>query len=53
MREGGLDNLSFRLQASGSPPAVYLLTLIDKDSVIVSPVITVHALRRKGELETM
>ena len=45
MKEGGLDGLSFQL--------TNFLSLGDKESVIVVSVITVHTLRRKGEIKTV
>ena len=57
MGEGGSDNLSFRLQASVSETTtcIYInfLSLSKKESVIVGPVITVHTLRKKGEVTTV
>ena len=49
MRECGLDGLPFLLQAS-SPETTTCnteLSLSDKGLVIVSPVITIHTLRKK------
>ena len=57
MGEGGSDNLSFRLQASVSETTtcIYInfLSLSKKESVIVGPVISVHTLRKKGEVTTV
>ena len=46
----------FQLQTSSSETTYYLqytnfLSLSNKESVIVSPVITVHTLRKKGEIQ--
>ena len=46
MREGGLDGLP-HLQYTN------FLRLSDKESVIVSPAITVHTLRKKGEIKSV
>ena len=46
MREGGLDGLSHLQYLS-------FLSLNDKESVIVSHVITVHTFRKKGEIKTV
>ena len=46
MREGGLDGLSHLQYLS-------FLCLNDKESVIVSHVITVHTFRKKGEIKTV
>ena len=59
MREGGFDGFPFQLQTCSSettPRANFLqytnfVTLSDKKLVIVSPVITVHTLRKKGEVK--
>ena len=52
MRAGGLDKLSFRLQASTSETTTCnaLINLRDNESVTVCPFITVHTLRKKGEI---
>ena len=52
MREVGLDNLLFRLQASASETTT-CSSLNDKEPVIVSPVITVHTLRKMVECKTV
>ena len=46
MKKGGLKDLP-HLQYNS------FLSLTDKESVIASPVITVHTLRKKGEIETV
>ena len=52
MRAGGLDQLSFRLQTSTSETTTCNapMTLRDNESVTVCPFITVHTLRKKGEI---
>ena len=53
MRAGGLDKLPFRLQASTSETTTCnaLINLRDNESVTVCPFITVHTLRKKGEIQ--
>ena len=46
MKKGGLKDLP-HLQYTN------FLSLTDKESVIASPVIAVHTLRKKGEIETV
>ena len=56
MREVGLDGLLFLLQTAYQrllPTIPNFLSLSDKELVIVSPVISVHTLRKKGEIKTM
>ena len=56
-KEGRLDGLPFRFQSSSSDTATFqytnFLSISDKESVIVSPVITVHTLRKQVEIKTL
>ena len=55
MREGGLDGVPFELKTLSAETTTcntpIFLSLSDKESVIVSPVITVHTWRRRERLK--
>ena len=54
MGEGGLADLPFQFQVSLSETTICnipILILSDKESVIMSPAITVHNVRTKGEIK--
>ena len=57
MREGGLDSLPFRLHAyifiRSCMQYTNFLSLGDRESVVVSPAITVYTLIKKGESKTV
>ena len=52
MREGELDN-SKHLHQRLLPAMHQFFELSDKESVVVSPVITVHISRKKREIQTV
>ena len=55
MREGGLDGVPFELKTLSAETTTcntpIFLSLSDKESVIVSPAITVHTWRRRERLK--
>ena len=51
MGEAGLNGFPFGLSTPMQDTSFLILS--DKESVIVSPFITVHTLRKKGEVKTV
>ena len=52
MGEGGVGGLPFRSQASSLEVIYQLLSLTDKESVIVSTVIPTHPSGKQGEIKS-